>query len=131
MYPQLNQELVNDAAKLIMHRLIARSLARDPALVNRARMSLADISIRFAERSFIEDWEELLRLPTPELRTLLTSRSQEMKRLRLSSPFFTAEGVDFSDEMLRRRIRRAARRVAARASRSNAERSQGIQPTAA
>ncbi|WP_431269280.1 hypothetical protein [Dankookia sp. P2] len=33
----VNKESVNDRAKLIMHRLIARRLARDPALVERAR----------------------------------------------------------------------------------------------
>jgi hypothetical protein len=113
----LNQETVNDTAKLIMHRLIARSLARDPMLVDRAKVSLAKISLHFPDRSFVTDWDELLRRPTRELRTLLTSRDQNMKRLRLSSPFVTAEGVDFSDQALRRRIWRAAKRIVARASR--------------
>ena len=31
MRPPLNREDINDTAKLIMHRLIARSLARDPS----------------------------------------------------------------------------------------------------
>ena len=115
--PPLNQEIVNDTAKLIMHRLIARLLVRDPLLVDRAKVSLTKISIRFPDRSFVVDWEKLLRLPTSELRALLTSRNQNMKRLRLSSPFVTAEGVDFGDQTLRRRIRRAAKRIVARASR--------------
>jgi hypothetical protein len=115
--PPLNQEIVNDTAKLIMHRLIARLLVRDPLLVDRAKVSLTKISIRFPDRSFVVDWEKLLRLPTSELRALLTSRNQDMKRLRLSSPFVTAEGVDFGDQTLRRRIRRAAKRIVARASR--------------
>src|SRR2546430_16592015 len=97
-----------------MPRLIARSLARDSKLVDRAKMSLAKISVRFPDRSFVADWEELLRLPTQDLRTLLTSRDQNMTRLRLSSPFTTAEGVDFADQTLRRRIRRAAKRIVAR-----------------
>jgi hypothetical protein len=45
---------------------------------------------------------------------LLTSRHPEMKRLRLSSPFVIADGADFTDPDLRRRIRRAARRIAER-----------------
>ncbi len=36
MYAPLNQEMVNDTAKLIMHRLIARLLVRDPLLIDRA-----------------------------------------------------------------------------------------------
>jgi hypothetical protein len=130
MYPPLNQEIVNDTAKLIMHRLIARSLVHDPLLVDRAKVSLAKISVHFPDRSFVADWEELLRLPTSKLRALLTSRSQDMKRLRLSSPFVTAEGVDFGDQTLRRRIRWAAKRIVARASRSLGRHSQGIQPIA-
>src|SRR6266478_1311035 len=118
MHAPLNQEIVNDTAKLIMHRLIARLLVRDPLLVDRAKVSLTKISIRFPDRSFVVDWEKLLRLPTSELRALLTSRNQDMKRLRLSSPFVTAEGVDFKDQSLRRRIWQAAKRIAARASHS-------------
>jgi hypothetical protein len=127
----LNQETVNDTAKLIMHRLIARSLARDPMLVDRAKVSLAKILLHFPDRSFVADWEALLRLPARELRTLLTSRDQEMKRLRLSSPFVTAKGVDFSDQALRRRIRRAAKRIVARASHSAERHNHGARPTAA
>ena len=131
MYTPLNQEIVNDTAKLIMHRLIARLLVRDPLLVDRAKVSLADISAHFPDRSFVADWERLLRLPTWELRTLLASRNQDMKRLRLSSPFVTAEGVDFRDQALRRQIRRAAKRIVARASRPADGHSQGTRPMAA
>jgi hypothetical protein len=128
MNAPLNQESVNDTAKLIMHRIIARALVRDPSLVDRAKSSLAVISARFPDRSFVADWEELLGLPTSRLRVLLTHRGQRMKRLRLSSPFVTAEGVDFRDETLRRRIRRAAKRIVARGSRPGGEHQQGIWP---
>jgi hypothetical protein len=130
MHAPLNQEIVNDTAKLIMHRLIARLLARDPLLVDRAKVSLSKISVHFPDRSFVADWEELLRLPTRELRVHLTSRDQRMKRLRLSSPFVTAEGVDFGGQALRRRIRGAAKRIAARASRRGGGHSQ-LRPVAA
>jgi hypothetical protein len=110
----VNQEAVNDTAKLFMHRLIARSLARDPSLLDRARISLAKAARRFPDRSFIAEWESLLRLPVCTLRKALTRRDQYMKRLRLSSPFVNAEGVDFTDAALRRRIGRAAKRIAIR-----------------
>jgi hypothetical protein len=121
MNAPLNQEVVNDTAKLIMHRLIARSLGRDPLLIDRAKLSLAKMSARFPGRAFVEDWNALLRLPATSLRVLLTRRNQQMKQLRLSSPFMTAEGVDFSDQSLRRRIRCAAKKLSARASASKQE----------
>jgi len=116
MGDSLNQEIVNDTAKLVMHRLIARSLARDPSLIEHARRSLAAMACRFPDRIFVREWESLLHLPICSLRNLLISRDQRMRRLRLSSPFVTADGVDFSDLALRRRIIRAAKRIAGRAS---------------
>jgi hypothetical protein len=131
MHPPVNQEIVNDTTKLIMHRLIARLLGRDPLLVDRARIALNRISVHFPDRTFVAEWEELLRLPTGQLRTLLTSRSQHMTRLRLSSPFVITEGVDFSEQTVRRRIRRAAKRIVARTSRLGGDRSRAIQRIAA
>jgi len=109
-----DQETINDTAKLIMHRLIARSLARDPSLVDRARDALDGMASRFPDRSFIDEWNRMLQLPVPILRSRLISRDREMARLRLSSPFMIARGIDFKDEALRRRIRRAAHRIASR-----------------
>jgi hypothetical protein len=114
MCAPLNQEVINDTAKLIMHRLIARSLARDASLIDKAKASLAEATVRFPHQAFIRDWKELLALPPYRVRALLTSRDQGMKRLRQSSPFVTAEGIDFTEQNLRRRIRRAAKRIAVR-----------------
>ena len=114
MQGPLNQEKVNDAAKLIMDRLIARALARDASLVDKAKVSLTKMAVRFTDRSFIGEWELILSLPLDRLRALLTSRSAQARRLRLSSPFVTAEGVDFTDIALRRRITQAAKRLVAR-----------------
>ncbi len=83
MIARLNQETVNDTAKLILHRLIARSLARDPSLLDRAKASLAGIASRFPDQSFVHDWDEVLRLAREQIRSLLTNRDQDMKRLRL------------------------------------------------
>lgn len=119
---KVNQETINDAAKLMMHRLIARKLGHDPSLVERARISQAKIAERFVERIFVREWDELLTLPTAELRAKLVSRDSDMVRLRISSPFVLAEGVDFTDYNLRVRIRRAAKRVAERGARSRTQR---------
>ncbi len=54
--------------------------------------------------SFVREWIELLKRPVPEIRHRLTSRDKDMTRLRLSSPFVLAEGLDFEEEALRRRI---------------------------
>jgi hypothetical protein len=110
---RLNQEQVNDTAKLMMHRLIARAIGRDPSLIDRAKISLdRSSSERYEGYSFVSEWSDLLRLPPLKVRRRLTSRDEEMTRLRLSSPFVTAEGIDFSDVALRRRIWQAAKRLA-------------------
>jgi len=116
MTRSVNQEIVNDTTKLLMHRLVARLLARDPELVECARRSLAATARRFPERTFVREWESLLLLPVSSLRKLLISRDEDMRRLRLSSPFVIAEGVDFTDLALRRKIMRAAKRIAGRTS---------------
>jgi hypothetical protein len=107
-----NREHVNDTAKLMIHRLIARAIGRDPSLLDRAKVSLDRSSQHFEGYSFIREWSELLDLPPSDIRRLLANRSERMTRLRLSSPFVLAEGIDFGNTALRRRIWRAAKRVA-------------------
>jgi hypothetical protein len=46
----VNRERINDTAKLIMHRLIAHQLMRDPSLVEHARQSLVRMAVRFPEQ---------------------------------------------------------------------------------
>lgn len=110
----VNQEKVNDTAKLMMHRLVSRELCRDPSLVERAKASLARSAQQYAGRPFVQEWEGLLRLPLAELRARLTSHHSDMVRLRVSSPFLLDAGIDFTDYNFRLRIRRAAKRVAQR-----------------
>jgi hypothetical protein len=109
---QVNQEQVNDTAKLMIHRLIARAIGRDPSVIERAKVSLDRSSLQRGGYSFIREWSDLLDLPPSTVRRRLTGRDEEMTRLRLSSPFVVADGIDFSDVGLRRRIWRAARRLA-------------------
>jgi hypothetical protein len=110
----INQETVNDIAKLMMHRLISRKIDRDPALVGRAKLSHARTAQRYPGRPFVQEWDDLLKLPSTKLRARLISRDPDMVRLRLSSPFFLVAGVEFTDYDFRLRIRRAARRLAKR-----------------
>jgi hypothetical protein len=111
---RINKERVNDTAKLMMHRLISRELGRNPSLVDRAKDVLGRNPEHDWYPSFVRDWSELLKRPVPEIRRRLTSRDEDMTRLRLSSPFVLADGIDFQENALRRRIRRAAKRIANR-----------------
>lgn len=94
----------DDRFKLLMHRLIARCLNADAIAVARARVDALDDG-----RECRDEWRALLALPVDRLRRRLTERSEEMTRLRLSSPF-PAVG-DLTDEALRRRMWRMAKRV--------------------
>ncbi len=110
----VNQGVVGDTAKLIMHRLIARMIRRDPTLVKKAKIAHARQAVQFEGWPFVGEWKDFLSLLPIELASRIVSLDREMVRLRNSSPFFIAEGVDFGDYEMRLRIRRAARRVAER-----------------
>ena len=114
MKVELNEGVVGDTAKLMMHRLIVRRLRRDPTLVEKAKAAHTRQADQFADWPFVREWEVLLALPTGELAVKLISRDREMVRLRSSSPFFLAEGVHFGDYDTRIRLRRAARRIVER-----------------
>jgi hypothetical protein len=102
-------EDVNDRAKLAMHRIVARRIASDSALLEIAitRMQSANPEI-----GYVREWLDILSLSLPDIRHKLTQRSETMTRLRISSPFMTL--VDFKDEGLRRRIWRGSRNALSR-----------------
>ena len=112
----LNEGVVGDTAKLMVHRLIVRMLRRDPSLLERAKVAHARQADQFPGWPFVREWQDLLSLPLGELASKLISRDREMVRLRNTSPFYLAEGVDLGDYDARVRLRRAARRVVKRAS---------------
>lgn len=101
----MNQEAINDRAKLLLHRLVARRIAREPGLIEAARSRL-DPSRGAPDH--VREWGELLRLEPGLIRRALVSRSERMTRLRLSSPFFQVSGLQ--DTAFRRRVWRLARR---------------------
>jgi hypothetical protein len=115
MSTEVNQGVVGDTAKLMMHRLIVREIRRDPTLVERAKIAHArQAEQQFAGWPFVREWDELLSLPPSELTSKLISRDREMVRLRNSSPFYLADGVDLKDYGFRIRLLRAARRLVER-----------------
>jgi uncharacterized protein YdbL (DUF1318 family) len=98
--PTVNRETVNDRAKLILHRLVARSLRANPALLDEARTRLQ--SLGGAAPDYVVQWARVLDRPAEEVADLIGSRSEHMTHLRVSSPFRLPEG--FEDEAWRRRV---------------------------
>jgi len=93
----------DDRFKLLMHRMIARRLDASAIAVARARVDEIDDG-----RECRQEWRSLLGLPVDGLRRRITERSEEMTRLRLSSPLPIV--FDFTDEALRRRMWRLAKK---------------------
>jgi hypothetical protein len=108
---KVNESEVGDTAKLMIHRLMARRIRRDPTLVNRAKAIDARQADQFEGWPFVREWEVLLSLPPSKLTSKLISRDREMVRLRNSSPFYLAD-ESLKDQEFRVRIARAARRLA-------------------
>ena len=106
----MNQEHINDRAKLIHHRLVARRLGSNPALAERAREVLEGWRRGRLYAAWMDEWAAMLRLPVTALRREVTRRSQGATRLRLTSPFAVIDGVSIKDPSLRRRLWRAAKR---------------------
>jgi hypothetical protein len=106
----INAEVINDRAKLLSHRLVARRMASDPGIVDRARDILSGYRAQgYGGYDCIDEWDRLLDLGPTKLRRLITERSETMTRLRISSPLGLASGLFTHDEALRRRIRRKAK----------------------
>jgi hypothetical protein len=87
---------------LVFHRLIARRIGRDPALLDQVREVLARQPVG-------EEWKQLLQLDTEALRRAIVQRDERMTRLRASSPL--APLLDVRDPERRRRVWRSARRA--------------------
>ena len=113
--PRVNPELVNDRAKLLYHRLVARRLRHDPALVAQVKDVLAREPLASGDPHIVAEWRRLLNRPVPLLIATIAGRSSESRRLRLSSPFPFVDALRIDDETLRRRLWRVARRGFARA----------------
>ena len=103
----VNAEAVNDRAKRMIHRLLARRMASDPGIVERARETVARARAAGEPYEHLGEWQDLLSRDPAEIRRTITMRSARMTRLRISSPLALAAAVEAPD--LRRRIWRKAR----------------------
>jgi hypothetical protein len=83
--------IVHDKRSLLMHRLIARRLRREPALRSAALANLrrwteaADASE--SRRRAANEWLPLLEGPLDRLIMVMTERGERGQQLRQSSPF--------------------------------------------
>ena len=107
--PVANRETVNDRAKLILHRLVARRLRADSGLLDEARSRLK--SLEGPAPDYVTQWAKVLERPTEDVANLIGSRSEQMTHLRVSSPFRLPEGLD--GETWRRRVWKKAKLGAA------------------
>lgn len=55
MRPEVNREVVNDRAKLMIHRLVARRLARDPGILDSAKIAVMRLEADYPERAFVSE----------------------------------------------------------------------------
>lgn len=104
----MHAEAVNDRAKLIIHRLAARALLRDPALMEAARERQAWLRGQGRITSRTDMWDDLLAMPTSAVARRMTGRGEQADILRSTSPFPTCLPC-LRDVALRRRIWRKAR----------------------
>ena len=107
--PVVNRESVNNRAKLILHRLVARSLRANPSLLEDARTRLQ--SLAGPAPDYVIQWARVLDRPAEDVADLIGSRSEHMIHLRVSSPFRLPVGFD--DEAWRRRVWKKAKLGAA------------------
>jgi hypothetical protein len=106
----VNQETINDRAKLMFHRLVARRLARDPGLVEQARDVVRQWETQHAApKTYVQEWRHLLAQPTERIRRTITARSEDATRLRISSPFPLVSALAMPDVDTRRRLWRKAK----------------------
>ncbi|WP_207459390.1 hypothetical protein [Azospirillum sp. SYSU D00513] len=108
----MNSEIVNDRAKLIYHRLIARRIAGDPDLVRRARNVLDNLATDPNQRAYVGEWRNVLAGSDGQIRNFIVSRGQDATRLRISSPFPLLPELSIEDEQIRRRLWRKAKTFA-------------------
>lgn len=99
--PMINRETINNRFKLACHRLVARRIASDPALLERASEIVAEWSRESDRPDFVDEWREILAQPIAEIRRTIVLRDQRMERLRISSPFLAirTECLDDNDRL--------------------------------
>lgn len=106
----INAEQVNYRAKLIMHRLYARVLLREPERLDGVLADVATHRPANEENARDDDeWKALLASGADAVCRAIVARGERMDRLRSTSPLPCAGILDLTDPGLRRRIWRKAR----------------------
>jgi len=104
----MNSEAINDRAKLILHRLLARRLKDHPELVEQAKAVLDRMARTSLHKTWVDEWREILELPVEEIRRRITRRDEHGILLRVNSPFGDLEG-GVTDVATRARLWRKAK----------------------
>ncbi len=104
-----NKEVVNDRAKLIMHRLAARIMSRNRDIIESAKKVIEAQKAEGLPYEYLDEWSYLLEGPVEEVRDAIVHRGETMTRLRLSSPLLLTSELDLTDFDLRIRIWRKAK----------------------
>lgn len=80
----------SDQRSLALHAEVARAIASDPSIVERARMRVAgwlEDPSRVTDLVYAEAWQELLSRHPTEICERLVESSERMQTLRSCSPF--------------------------------------------
>lgn len=83
----VNREVINDRFKLAFHRLVARRIKENPAILEEARAIVRIYLLAGPQPDFVHEWAALLARSPADVRRAIVARSERMKWLRLSSPF--------------------------------------------
>ncbi|MFZ1445403.1 MAG: hypothetical protein WAS49_07990 [Candidatus Dechloromonas phosphoritropha] len=78
-----------DQRSLALHRLVAERIMRDPALFEKARLTLARWrrTVCVASQPYLEEWERLMNQGIEACLSVAVEDSQRAAALRQSSPF--------------------------------------------
>jgi len=87
MTTTVNRETINDRFKLAFHRVVARRLKEEPELLDEARSVVRGWASEGPNADYVSEWRDLLARPVGEVRKSIVGRDENMKRLRVSSPF--------------------------------------------
>jgi hypothetical protein len=106
----IHAERINDCAKLIMHRLAARHIRRNPESLKPVRDLAEHWMHQVGPINIVSGWSDLLKGDPDCIAERMTARTEFACWLRLSSPMLALAGFSLTDVELRRRIWRMARK---------------------
>jgi hypothetical protein len=88
MEPIHSDHIRLDERSLALHRLVARKMLAEPALLDKARANVRRWQQNHSSPSLaLAEWEQILYGAVDQVANLLVERSERATRLRQSSPF--------------------------------------------